>query len=394
MRKLKHFEGLRGVAAFIVFIAHFRPTFCVDINKKFLDAVGVFSETGRAVVENFISLFYEGTLPVYIFWFMSAYVISIKLYDKNRNENNRYLVEASTKRYFRLFIPVFFASLLAFILMKSHLMFNVRLADYFGSGYKDNWLGLWYNFDPGIIHFLRTTIVEVFINDNSNYNIALWTMTPELMGSMLCFGLFAVMGKNKMRFAAYLLLCFFLMIGGLRDTIMFYYLVFTLGLMWCDAIHSTDEEIYLKNKIKKIFESKATPVILLIIGFAATIFSDTIYKLPVNLYYLFTFPVKAIGFTLLVNNFDIIQRIFSTRAMTFMGKISFSFYLLHIPIMFSLGIYMYLYGGIDSHYKLLIIFLMLFAITVLFSYLFMKFIDKKAIYFSDKIGKYFSGKQF
>ncbi len=388
-----HFEGLRGVAAFIVFLSHIKPTFCIDINKSFLDFAGIVSINGRAAAENFISLLYEGTLPVYIFWFMSAYVISIKLFDTWRNENNNYLVEASTKRYFRLFIPVFFSSLLSFILLKTHNMYNLELANSLGKGYSDGWLGLWFNFDPGIFHFIKTTIIEVFVNNNCNYNMAFWTMSPELMGSLLCFGLFAVMGRNKMRFLVYLVLSVFLTFGGFRDTIIFYYLVFTLGLAWSDAMHSTDEGVFLKDTIKSISASRLTPVLLLIVGFAVTVFSDTVYALPKNLYYLFNFPVKAIGFTLLVNNFDLIKRLFSIKPMTFMGKISFSFYLIHLPIIFSLGAFLYLYGGIESPYKVLIIFSILLVVTIFLSYLFMKYIDKMAISVSDKIGKYFSAKQ-
>ena len=85
-----HFEGLRGIAAFIVFMSHFKPTFCIDINKNFFNTIGAESVKEQAFLENFLSLFYEGTLPVFIFWLMSAYVILIKLFDVNRNLNNKY----------------------------------------------------------------------------------------------------------------------------------------------------------------------------------------------------------------------------------------------------------------------------------------------------------------
>ena len=324
---------------------------------------------------------------------MSAYVISIKLFHRERNEDNKYLIEASTKRYFRLAIPVFFSSLICFLLIKTNNMYNTTLAAHLGSGYKDGWLAQWFNFDPSIIHFLKVSVVEVFMPSNSNYNMAFWTMNPELMGSFLCFGLFAVIGRIKMRFLIYVCSCIFLTIAGLRDTICFYYLIFVLGLMWSDASNSSDEGIFLKEKIKKIFTSRLTAVGFLYVGFGVTIFSDTIYKLPVNLYYFFTFPVKAIGFTLLVNNFESIKKLLVIKPLIFLGKISFSFYLIHIPVMFSLGIYMYLHMGIESPYKTLTVFLILLAVTIILAYLFMKFVDEKSISISNKIGKYFSSNQ-
>ncbi len=393
MKKYMHFEGLRGIAAFIVFMAHFRPTFCVDVNQNILDYLGVSGLKTRALLENFLSLFYEGKLPVFIFWLMSAYVILIKLFDSSRNENNKYLIEASTKRYFRLAIPVFFSSLLCFILMKTHLILNLELAAHLGKGYQDGWLNNWYNFIPSTFHFLKTTIIEVFFPGNCNYNMALWTMNPELLGSFLCFGLFAVVGKNKLRFLIYLIVCIFLIIAGLRDTTYFYYLIFAIGIMWCDAINSTDEGVYLKDKIRNIYNSRLTVIVLLITGFGTTILSDTYFPIHKNLYYFFTFPVKAIAFTLLVNNFDLFKKIFSIKPLTFMGKISFSFYLIHIPVMFSFGIFLYLYAGITSQYKILIVFFILTIVTIILSYFFMKLIDQKAIKISDSIGKFFSNKQ-
>src|SRR5688572_9683087 len=140
MRKLTHFDGLRGLAAFVVFLAHFRPAFCHDINQRFLDWVGLTGGNGRLIAENLISLLYEGALPVFIFWLMSAYVISIKLFDPVKNDNNKYLVEAATKRYFRLAIPVFAASLVCFVLLKANLLYNAALAKGLNSAAHEDWL--------------------------------------------------------------------------------------------------------------------------------------------------------------------------------------------------------------------------------------------------------------
>jgi peptidoglycan/LPS O-acetylase OafA/YrhL len=392
MKRLLYLEGLRGVSAFIVFMAHFKPTFCIDINEQLLDRIGLLGVGERMFAENFLRTFYEGTLPVFIFWFMSAFVISIKMFDRSVNENNRYLVEAASKRYFRFAIPVFVSSLLCFILIKSNLMLNHQLANAAGHGYEDGWLGLWYNFDPGIIHFLKTTIVEVFLTGNCNYNIALWTMTPELMGSMLCFGVFAIAGKNKFRFVIYSAVGLFMIIAGLRDVNYFVYLIFLCGVIWCDSVYSQDKDVLLKEKFKLTFNSKWIAFGLLIISFGATIYSDVFHPIPENLYYFFNYPVKTVALTLSISNFSMMRKFFELRPFRFMGKLSFSFYLLHIPIMFSAGIYMYMYAGITSPYKTLIVFVFLSVLITACSYVFMLLVDKKAIKISDRIGRYFASK--
>src|SRR5205085_4211701 len=141
------------------------------------------------------------------------------------------------------------------------------------------------------------------------------------------------------------------------------------------SVNSVDEGVYLKETIRRIFNSRLTVIILLAAGFGGTIYSDAINPIHEKLYYFFTFPVKALGLTLLVNNFSSFRKLFSIKPLLFMGKISFSFYLLHLPIMFSLGIYLYMFAGLNSPNKLLIIFSVLFIVNIVLSYLFMKYID-------------------
>lgn len=390
MNKLKHFEGIRGIAALVVFFSHFKPTFCLNIDGLTFQAMNITSINQQAFIKTFTSLFYNGDLPVYIFWFMSAYVISIKLFDLGKNKDNKYLIQATTKRYFRLAIPVFFASFICFLFLKLHWMLNRELAVSLGQGYQNGWLMEWYNFVPSTIHFLRTTIFEVFMTGNSNYNFALWTMSPELLGSFLCFGLFAIFGRAKKRYTLYLALIAFLIIGGLREVQYFFYATFVIGLLWSDLEHSTDETETIKSSLLKFFRSKLTPIALLAISFIVTIYSDIYHEIPSHLYTFFNLLVRAIGFTLLVNNFESIRNIFTKKPFTFLGEISFSLYLIHIPILFSVGASIYLYAGIPSPYKLIVTFVSVIALTFIASYLFTIFIDRKAVSLSNKIGKYFS----
>ncbi len=389
MRKLTHFDGLRGLAAFIVFLAHFRPTFCLNINNQVLDAAGITGEKSRAFAQNLLSLFYEGALPVFIFWFMSAYVISVKLFNNDSTKSEKYLIEASTKRYFRLAIPVFVSSLFVFLLLKANLIYNSTLATQLGKGFSDGWLNQQYHFDAGFIHFLRITFIEVFINGNCNYNFVLWTMAPELLGSFLCFGLFAVIGRNSQRYIVYVIAVILLTFGGFREVTYFFYLTFVIGLLWCDVMNSNDEAAY-KPVLKKLFTSTRFTIELLILSFVIPIYSDVIHPLPANLYSLFAFPVKAIAITLSVHQFTAIRNLFSTTIFRFMGKISFSLYLLHIPVLFSLGAWLYLYAGIPAPYKLPVVFVAVSAALIVMSYLFERYIDKGAIKLATRVGKFFS----
>jgi peptidoglycan/LPS O-acetylase OafA/YrhL len=390
MRKLSHFDGLRGLAAFVVFLAHFRPTFCLNISGQVLDTAGITGTQSRIIATNFLSLFYEGGLPVFIFWMMSAYVISIRLFDTDKNKSDNYLIEAATKRYFRLAIPVVVASFFCFLLMKLNMMYNIQLANQMGTGYADGWLNQQYHFDAGYLHFIRTTFIEVFMNGNCNYNFVLWTMAPELLGSLLCFALFAMIGRNSQRYLIYLVSIVLLVFGGLRDVTYFFYLTFVIGIMWCDLMNSKDNNVLYRDRIRKLFTSKTLTVTLLILSFAVPLCSEAIRPIPQNLHYLFAFPLKGMAVVLAVHQFGLMRRMMNTQLMQFMGKISFSLYLLHIPALFSLGGYLYLHWQTASALKLPVIFITVLSVLILVSYLFEKFVDQKAISISNRIGKFFS----
>lgn len=392
MKKILHFEGLRGLAALIVFIAHFIPTFCLNIDKDLIASVGITDITTIKIISNFLKLFYDGELPVYIFWFMSAYLISIKLFDPERNKNGEYLIEASTKRYFRLAIPVFASSIVCFILLKAGLIQNIQLAKYHGHEYQSGWLNNYYHFDPGFFAFLKTTLVDVFLSANSSYNMVLWTMSPELLGSLLCFGSFAVFGQSKNRFIIYLAMTIFLFIAGIFSLTNYYYVVFLCGIIWCDVLNSMDENVFLKNNIKQLLVSKAFPVAILIFVYCTITYSDVIKPIHPSLYYFFDYPLKAIGITMLINNFGFLKKILSFKPFTFLGKISFSLYLIHIPLLFSIGAYLFMYAGFEPEYKIPLLFSILLVLTIAISYLFTILVDDKSIAISNRIGKFFSNK--
>lgn len=389
MKKYLHFEGLRGLAALVVFLAHFRLIFYQNIDAEILTAIGFTNQSSVRFASNLLKILYDGTLPVFIFWFMSAFVISIKLFDPVKNINNTYLIEASVKRYFRLAIPVFVTSLICFFLLKTKQFYNIQLADYSGPAYQKEWLKKWYQFDESFFSFLKTTLVDVFASANSNYNMVLWTMSPELLGSLLCFGLFAVLGKNKNRFIIYIAALIFMFFAGIHELNYFSYFVFICGIMWCDVLHSSDQAL-LKNEVGKIITSKILPIILLLLGFGITGSSELTHNIHPAIFYFFDYPVKAIGITLLISNSGLLKKVFSIKPLTFLGKISFALYLLHIPIMFSIGAYIFIYAGIDPLYKVGVLFFILTAMILSLSYLFEIIVDKWAINVSDKIGKYFT----
>ena len=83
----------------------------------------------------------DGEIAVYIFWLMSAYVISINLFRKN---TRNYIKSVIAKRYFRLVIPVLGSVLFAYSILTFGGMHNQLL----GVASGNEWLGRFYMFEP------------------------------------------------------------------------------------------------------------------------------------------------------------------------------------------------------------------------------------------------------
>jgi hypothetical protein len=83
------------------------------------------------------------------------------------------------------------------------------------------WLGSWYKFAPSFVAMFWETVYGVFVSGRSDYNCNLWTMQPELIGSMYVFLINGVAPGRRLRAICYIALgCYYW--GG-------YILLFSVG---------------------------------------------------------------------------------------------------------------------------------------------------------------------
>lgn len=100
MKKNLALEGLRGFAALIVVFCHLKNTFFINYQNFIHTYLSAYiSKFWVNSIEYLISFFFDGTLAVNIFWLMSAYVISIKLFNSSYEESKDYLILSFLKRY-------------------------------------------------------------------------------------------------------------------------------------------------------------------------------------------------------------------------------------------------------------------------------------------------------
>jgi peptidoglycan/LPS O-acetylase OafA/YrhL len=373
--KLLYLEGIRGVAALMVFLCHLGLAFQPDLGEKIFFYLKdlTHSHLVSHLLHAFLNILFDGPIAVYIFWFMSGYVISIKLFNTNGKE---YLTNAFTKRYFRLVIPCLGSVLLGYFLLKLGYMYNIEVATLLKQK-ESSWLTDLYNFKPDFLNALTSGLWDTFFNFSweKTYNVSLWTMKPELYGSLFCFFLFGLFGTMPKRYIAYIII---IAVTFFVDSNL---VGFLLGFFLCDIDYSDNKLKNINRLLEKHFFSKwyyASVFFSILIVFTG---SDVWTLSNILLSTLLVFTVMRSGF---------LQTIFQSRPLVWLGKISFSLYLLHVPLICSLSCFLYLYLDFPHETKALVSSGITIVVVLLLSVVYTKYIDNLSLKFSNKIAMAFT----
>lgn len=301
LAKNQWLHGLRGTACVIVVAGHLVLTFYPQL----------FEYT------NPFRLFYNGTMSVYVFFCLSAYVLSHKFFlyhDKN------IIVSGMLRRYFRLTIPVLASAFWAYMLLYAGAYGNVEVGNLVGS----KWLSSFWRFDANFWMMLKTSVYYVYTPDYYNlpiYNAVLWTMRIELLGSFLVFLFCLLFGKFRYRWFLYAFLVYY--------TFQTEYLCFALGLLLSDATKQKQVESFLQQEWVK--------GVIALLFCIALVFGP--YSTEVWMY-----SLSAFGLVLGVDTLLFCRRLLTKKLFVFLGDISFSLYLVHLPLIGSFTCWVYLFS--------------------------------------------------
>lgn len=230
------------------------------------------------------------------------------------------------------------------------------------------------------------TLWDVFFKMNNVYITVLWTLGTEMYGSFLVFAILALFGQMRSRWVVYSLL-FMYFIGMMQA----FYLAFLIGIVLADLIVH-------KPQIFTQFNKPFILIPLLMTGFyLASYPASNFVKIEETIYRHFSLGIfssyelyHTIGATLLIFSVlcaNILQKMFTNKASLFLGKISFSMYLLHPIVIASFSSYLIIQFKDWKYYNnaVLLIFILTLIITFIISYLMTIFVDKKSIELSRKL---------
>lgn len=285
--RMIYLDGLRGVAAAVVFFGHL----LFAINK------GIWVLNGNAAV--------------CVFFVLSGYVLS----DLTRRSPLNFLAQA-TRRYTRLVFPMLITSAFAWALLALGAYRNVEAATITGS----DWLASWYRFEPSFFGMISEMFYGVFASGESAYNCNLWTMRPELIGSLCVFLIGVVTPLRAARALCYLALGAWFWSN--------YILLFSVGALICE----------FQTEIASVARRTIVKALLLAAGvFFCVATEDALAKL--HFPELDALRWHMFGATLVVLSvltWPFLQNILGNSVGRWLGRISFTLYLIHVPIICSL----------------------------------------------------------
>ncbi len=294
---LRFLDSARGIASFMVFAMHFfEQTF-----------IGTSTNT-------YISIFINGRDAVSFFFVLSGFVLSYKYLILGKPLD---IKKFFVSRVFRLWPGYIAAVLLAVVAI--FLINNIFTWNQFNETFVKN-----------ASHVYEEILLFRF---NNNFYGAGWTLTIEMIASFI-FPFFLVLAIKDVRLIQYLLIVFIVIIGKN----FFFSEHFLLGILICSYYPKI-------NNRTEIMKSRWFRYRFLFIGLAFVLFSYRYYGQLVHFPTPYTSVVNFMGwedfsfsglasgiFLVSIIYYQNIQRILNAKILVFLGKISYSLYLVHPSI--------------------------------------------------------------
>jgi peptidoglycan/LPS O-acetylase OafA/YrhL len=360
--KVQYLEGLRGIAALQVVLLHFVSGFLPDIAE-------------HAVAP--LHVLWDGHTAVYVFFLISGTVLTPSF------ARGGAWPRQALKRLVRLGIPIAAAAVLALLLLKVMPQTHLIAASLTGSG----WLAMDSNAAPTLSHLSREITLDSLILGYREYtlfapiasgrpllehalNAPTWSLHLELYGSFLLLALVMLRARSQRVHTAAVILCAVLF--GTHPMFLF-----VIGHLFAACLGKPPRA--------------AIGAALIVLGLTMSATKDwnvlesvrvAIARLaPVAAPNLFQFQSQCAAVALFVGVLlsPVAQRLLSSCQQ--LGRLSFSIYLLHFPILFTLACagFIPLAGVLPRLAAVAITFVSFVAVVLLVAEGFERMVDRPAV---------------
>lgn len=360
-QRLGYLDGLRGLAALSVVLFHFFSAFVPALIPDQTVTPWPISDTPFGIL-------YNGDFAVIVFFVLSGFVISNSAASKRTT-----LIASLLVRYVRLALPALSSVLFAWILLSA---FPTSAAQLYLK-IPHLWLTEVYQRDiPALGSAVSHGMLGIFISGQSSFNNVLWTMKIELLGSSSLYVLYAVL-PSRSRAWIFALLAIAVFPLGVEM-----YAGFALGALL--------RELFIQKKLPPV-SGRICLVAGVCLGGVALGAHHRLHlpRVPRTLLLgspqgaLYPVAAALILYACLV--LPSLQRVLSAVPARFLGRISFSLYLFHVPLLYTLFAWLYLSAWPVSWLGVCALLLIFVAVSAGIAYLATVFIDEPVLSLNAKI---------
>jgi peptidoglycan/LPS O-acetylase OafA/YrhL len=343
-----HLESVRGLAALVVVFNHlvlaFYPQMRNWMNRPEVSAA--VPGPLRPLAAPPLNVTHNGAFAVAVFFVLSGFVLSYSFFRADGVEKrSASLASAAVRRYFRLVLPILASVLVAYTLLRLGALHHRQLADFLHGqpgwvpSEDDWWIGGQWNVEPRFLSALREALYGVFFSfdPQRTYSAVLWTMGIELAGSFFVYSFLALFGSLRNRWVIYLIA------GGLLAALgSLHMLAFLAGMAVSDAYAASERRQSGAARSRRWELLRAYGGLALCAAglCAGAMWWDGTFSVHVP-----ARPAMLLGATMLITGSAVsplVRKMLNRRPFVFLGKVSFSMYLLHLLVLFSVAAWLYL----------------------------------------------------
>ena len=377
--QLDYINGLKGIGAGIVYLCHFVFAFYYGMYTLEPADCHLPGNLDIIIGQSPLNTLFSGNFAVRLFLVMSGYVLCLG-YFKTRDRKR--LVVSGAKRYIRLLPTILVSNVLICLLMAMGAYCNVTVAELTASP----WLAGFNRCEPNLWNAVWEAVFGCFFVGTNQFNGVLWTIPFLFLGALLVYAVAWLIGDKKWRYVVYLIM-------GVAVLMTDYAGIFW-GFVLCDVMHTQERLVtWVKKQKWRLWCVFFVGVYLSSYPSAGTHLGGTIYGIiPIVM----VVPFHLAGALLLVAAvvcLEPLQKLFGWKPFVKLGNISYSLYLVHFPVIATLGcgLFAVLFEKLSYNLAALITFVITTLVTFVVSVGFTEYIEplgkKGEIYVGKLIGK-------
>ncbi|ENX60627.1 MULTISPECIES: acyltransferase family protein [Acinetobacter] len=368
--KINAAESLRGLACLAVVLSHLSLTFFPQLHNFYVSAVPQYDFFAQ-LHHSPLAFFYSGTGAVFVFFVLSGFVLTFSSFKKHNTATQ--LKNSLIKRYPRLAIPAFVSCIIAYLVC--FVPVDVSHVSEWGAALANPY--------PQLGTALYEGSIGAFLFGDSSYNWVLWTMQIELFGSLVVYWACYLYGKHPILSGLFLIFC--IAIAYMISPMMVLgILSFVLGMGL--FLYATD----LGTRIS-IF------LFLLGLYFCGVHNNSASYQFVIQV-----LGKQSYDYLNFIGGFCIVYAVlkgkwlaqfFDRSVLVFLGKISFSIYLIHLAVLYALGIplfnLLHVQWGFSYLNAGLLASLLSVLLSIVLAHPYSHYVDDFSIKVSNKLAKMF-----